>query len=484
LNESRSRIRRCRREGRDVSWRGTRRARGRPELEALSTEALTRDGFRAATRWQLPIARSSLPAQIVPSATRLRDRSCRARVAAASIRTVAHAFDLLGTAACVVARQRTVVRLLRRGDAGEIILPVLVELVPVDGVPITILMDSLTDPLLLSAERIERTSWFDQFARPRAHSTVYNDRLPDALTAQPGFSALVRVAKACCERTILVDAGVTPAGAVENRLELSHKDIETIVLSHGHWYHVAGMEGIAKTGRPSRPARAHASRVLAPTPHRAAGHRSGRAAVDQSYSTRGGRLHKRGGHQPSFLVDGSVLVTGEIDRTTGFEAGFSGHEAHLHRAWEPDALILDDQALVLSLAGRGLVVLTGCGHAGIINVLTQVRRLTRETRLAAVIGGFHLSGPMFAPIIEPTLPAFEGLRPGLRMPAHCIDGKAVHRLAVRFADALCRAPSERPSHSEGRMDRARPQGGSIARRARRRAGRMTQTVCPREAITA
>ena len=75
-----------------------------------------------------------------------------------------------------------------------------------------------------------------------------DDGLPDALIAEPGFSALVRVTTGGRERTILFDAGVTPMGVVENmrRLGLSAREVETIVLSHGHWDHVAGMEGIAK----------------------------------------------------------------------------------------------------------------------------------------------------------------------------------------------------------------------------------------------
>ena len=79
--------------------------------------------------------------------------------------------------------------------------------------------------------------------------------------------------------------------------------------------------------------------------------------------------------QPSFLLDSSVLVTGEVDRTTPFETGFLGHEADVLGSWEPDPLILDDQAIVMRLPGRGLVVLTGCGHAGIVNVV--------QTRAAA-----------------------------------------------------------------------------------------------------
>ena len=65
--------------------------------------------------------------------------------------------------------------------------------------------------------------------------------------------------------------------------------------------------------------------------------------------------------QPSFLYDRSVLITGEVDRVTGFEKGFAIHQAWRGGSWEPDPLILDDQALIAHVAGRGLVVLTGCG---------------------------------------------------------------------------------------------------------------------------
>ena len=68
--------------------------------------------------------------------------------------------------------------------------------------------------------------------------------------------------------------------------------------------------------------------------------------------------------EPSFLLDGSLLVTGEVDRTTDFEQGFPVHQAYRNGSWQPDPLILDDQALVAHVRGRGLVILTGCGHSG------------------------------------------------------------------------------------------------------------------------
>ena len=147
---------------------------------------------------------------------------------------------------------------------------VTIPLAPVDAVRITILMDNVTDPLLFPTQHVERTTWFHHLAKPRAASALTDDGLPDALIAQPGFSALVRVTTGGRERTILFDAGVTPTGVVENmrRLEILPGDIETIVLSHGHWDHVAGMEGIAKELGRTKPSRTHPPRLLATSAHR------------------------------------------------------------------------------------------------------------------------------------------------------------------------------------------------------------------------
>jgi 7,8-dihydropterin-6-yl-methyl-4-(beta-D-ribofuranosyl)aminobenzene 5'-phosphate synthase len=101
--------------------------------------------------------------------------------------------------------------------------------------------------------------------------------------------------------------------------------------------------------------------------------------------------------------------------------------------WQPDPLILDDQALVLSLGDRGLVVLSGCGHAGIVNTVRYARRLTGQDKVGAIVGGFHLSGPMFEQIIGPTVEALAELSPSLLVPAHCTgwrvsaDGRTVPR---------------------------------------------------------
>ncbi len=135
--------------------------------------------------------------------------------------------------------------------------------------------------------------------------------------------------------------------------------------------------------------------------------------------------------QPSLLVDGSVLITGEVDRTTDFEHGMpAAHQAWHGDGWQHDPQVIDDQALVVHLKDRGLVVLTGCGHAGVINIVRHAQRLTGVAALHALLGGFHLSGPAFEPVIAPTIAALSDIAPHLIAPGHCTGWRAQHALAA------------------------------------------------------
>jgi 7,8-dihydropterin-6-yl-methyl-4-(beta-D-ribofuranosyl)aminobenzene 5'-phosphate synthase len=218
------------------------------------------------------------------------------------------------------------------------------------------------------------------------------------------------------------------------RLDLTPGDIDVIVLSHGHWDHTTGMDGLVEQlKRPNLPVFIHPEfwsrrRVAIPN------------APVELPSTSKAALEGAGfeiveNRQPSFLLDGSLLVTGEVDRTTEFEQGHPLFEAYRDGHWQPDPLILDDQALVANVRGKGLVVLTGCGHSGIVNILRYVTKLTGEERIHAVIGGFHLSGP-FQAIIPPTVDALYDLQPDYLVPCHCTGWRAIHALAGRFPDAF------------------------------------------------
>jgi 7,8-dihydropterin-6-yl-methyl-4-(beta-D-ribofuranosyl)aminobenzene 5'-phosphate synthase len=316
-----------------------------------------------------------------------------------------------------------------------------IELEPVDRLRVTVLMDNLTDPLLVDQGRITRLNWPKALAGglPRADARISPESgVPDALIAEPGFSALVRIEREGSERTLLFDTGVSPYGMVENmrRLGISPFDIEVIVLSHGHWDHITGMEGLARALGPTRlrvmihPEFWNRRRISFPGLEPAELPATSRPALE------GMGFEIVEDRQPSFLLDGATLITGEVDRTTAFETGFRGHEAFRGAAWQPDPLILDDQALVVRLRDRGLVVVSGCGHAGIVNTVRYARKLTGENAVAAIIGGFHLSGPMFEPMIGPTVEALAELSPSLLLPAHCTGWKAMQQLATRLPDAF------------------------------------------------
>jgi len=311
-----------------------------------------------------------------------------------------------------------------------------IALEPVDGITVTTLVDNVTDSLLAAQGPAKRPS---MTAAPRTPAPLLaGGDTDDALRGEHGFSALVTITKGARETRLLFDAGRTPDGLVENmrRLDLSPGDIDIIVLSHGHWDHVTGMDGlVGQLGRPNMPVLIHPEfwtrRRLAfpgqepvelPTTSKGALQGAGFEIVEE--------------RQPSFLLDGSLLVTGEVDRTTEFERGFPGHEAHRGDGWQPDPLILDDQALVAMVRGHGLVVLTGCGHSGIINILRYVRRLTGENRIHAVLGGFHLSGPAFEPIIGQTCEALGEFSPDYLVPTHCTGWRATHAIAARYPDAF------------------------------------------------
>lgn len=313
-----------------------------------------------------------------------------------------------------------------------------IELPPLESVTITTLADNVSDMLLQDVGPARRPPLNDRSAPRVAAPTLEGGELGDALQAEHGFSALVTFRKNGTEHRVLFDTGLTPNGMIENmrRLDLSPKDVEALVLSHGHFDHTVGINGlISAIGKVNLPVMIHPEfwsrrRIVIP----------GRDVVEIPSTSKSALLGAGFDiieeQQPSFLLDGSLLITGEVDRTTKFEKGFPVHQAFHDGEWQPDPLILDDQALVMNISDKGLVVLTGCGHAGIVNIVRYARKLTGIDKVYAVIGGFHLNGPLFEPIISATCEALGQLSPAVIVPAHCTGWKAVHALAARFPDAF------------------------------------------------
>jgi 7,8-dihydropterin-6-yl-methyl-4-(beta-D-ribofuranosyl)aminobenzene 5'-phosphate synthase len=296
----------------------------------------------------------------------------------------------------------------------------------VDRVEILSVMDNSIDVLMGDtpvAKRHKRKS--DALARPQ-------------LRAEHGVSMLVTTHTGTDKDSFLFDTGVTVDGVLHNMdvLEIKGNELHAVVLSHGHTDHTRGLMGLIKRyGRPKVPIVLHPDAYLKRKNIQPDGHESEHfppskkdlEAEDVQI------IEERG---PTMLIGERALVTGQIPRTTSFEKGSPRQVALIDGRWQPDPWIHDDQAIVINVKDKGLVVLTGCGHAGVINTLRCARELTGVTQVHSVIGGFHLTGPIFEPIVAPTIQALKEFNPAVVVPQHCTGWKAAHLIAREFPEAF------------------------------------------------
>ncbi len=202
-----------------------------------------------------------------------------------------------------------------------------------------------------------------------------------------GYSALIEADG----HKILYDTGGDPELVLRNAAALHVKlsDVEMVVLSHNHPDHVGGLLALRTAlskDNPKAVSRAEVGEgIFSPRLVKGPADHNALNAVRAAYEKSGGVFEVHA--QPVELAPG-VWMTGPVPRVTREHNWQPAVTVPTATGTEPDQ-ISEDSALVIETAD-GLVVITGCGHAGIVNIATYARRIGENAKVLAVIGGLHL----------------------------------------------------------------------------------------------
>ena len=309
-----------------------------------------------------------------------------------------------------------------------------VELREVDGVEIISLIDDTVD--FASTVQKKEVSKVREWTRNRKgiEWAKKHFRLP---FAEHGFSVLIKIFSEGTHRTILFDTGLSPEGVVTNarRMGVELANVECIVLSHGHYDHFGGLVNVIKViERKDLPIIVHddvfkTRAVINPDGSMREYPRF--PSEDQIAPVK--YLRRK---QSTLLFDKTILVSGEIPRKTDFEKGFSRHYVFSRGKWLPDPWIWDDQAIIINVKNKGLVVISGCAHAGIVNTTFFARQITGVAKIYTIMGGFHLAGKDCETRIGQTVKMLQQLNPKIIVPMHCTGWRGKYAISKALPQAF------------------------------------------------
>jgi 7,8-dihydropterin-6-yl-methyl-4-(beta-D-ribofuranosyl)aminobenzene 5'-phosphate synthase len=307
---------------------------------------------------------------------------------------------------------------------------------PVDSLTIDVLTDNVSDNYV--SKTLFAVSEFANVVRAGAQ-TLSGEAL---LCGNLGYGLRLVSQIGRTKHTLLFDTGPEAAVFIRNcaNLGIPMGEIECIAVSHGHWDHMAALpatvEAIVQ----------HGGRVTVHVNPDMFNERGvqlkGGSIIPAAKVPSPAELEQHGAavvnrREERLLLDGHFYYSGEIPRVTAFEKGRSDHLCRTgpDAVWQPDPLLLDERMLVVHVRDLGLIVVSACSHAGIVNVCTEVRQLFPDLPIHCVMGGLHLGGVMET-IIPDTV---EGLRPfGINylITGHCTGWRALHALANAFGDGV------------------------------------------------
>ena len=241
-----------------------------------------------------------------------------------------------------------------------------------------------------------------------------------------GFSALVEADG----HRILLDTGAHPETVLQNARDLNVdlSNVRDVVLTHNHWDHVTGLLALRREMMNRNPAAmsvVHVAKGIFYSRPSAKGEDNRMIGIRKEYEASGGKFIE---YSDGTNIFPGAWLTGPVPRK------------YPERNWSvsgkvqtADGLVEDtipeDQSLVLNTT-QGLVVVTGCGHAGIINILTYANAKFPTLPVYAVIGGLHLF-PASDEQLDWTADEFKRFKVANLLGAHCTGIEAVYRLRQR-----------------------------------------------------
>jgi 7,8-dihydropterin-6-yl-methyl-4-(beta-D-ribofuranosyl)aminobenzene 5'-phosphate synthase len=309
---------------------------------------------------------------------------------------------------------------------------------PVERLQVQVLVDNVTDYLSTNPDHVRSES---QVHVEQGMETMSGEAI---CCAHHGLSLLITAHAEGSARTLLLDAGPEPYAVARNgdRLKVDFGAVEALMLSHGHWDHAGGMLEAVRLVRSARPA-GELPCLLHPGMFRQRGQRQPSGNVLAMAPIPQPDDYRAAGATPVLSTEARTVlgerffVSGEIPRLTPYEKGLPPHVRRTEDGadWEPDPWIMDERFLAVHVRDKGLVVLSACSHAGIVNVLSEAQARFPQVPLHAVMGGMHLSGASVEPIIPDTVRDLA--RFGLRwiVPCHCTGWRAVTALLAAFGEA-------------------------------------------------
>lgn len=244
--------------------------------------------------------------------------------------------------------------------------------------------------------------------------TVLNDNRPGRkLLAEHGLSYLIESGTS----RILLDTGASDVFLRNAKvLGINLENVDTVVLSHGHWDHGDGLEFIQGKKLITHPEsfkkRYHLNRN-----HTYVGLQMDLAQAQQKFKL---QLSK----EPVFISD-NIIYLGQIPRKNSFESKstpFVGENGE-------DDFILDDSGIVIKTS-KGLIIISGCAHAGICNTIEYAKKVAKTHKVHAVLGGFHLKKS--DALTENTIAYIKQLEIEHVIPTHCTELPAL----AKFYDAF------------------------------------------------